>query len=83
MSARVIARTTGHADIDAYIDKLGEMGAPWVSGIDDGISFAAKAGLRLLERCSAAELHARYRPGEQLGSNLFGFYFVATLEGAG
>jgi len=79
MSEKVITRTTGHDDLDTYIDHIAAMGAPWLSGIDDLGALAGELGLEVEDRHSASELFARYRPGRSLESKLFDFYFVATL----
>ncbi len=83
MSEKVIARTTGHDDLDAYIDHLASIGAPWRSGFDDIKAVAADAGLTLLESFSAAELFRRCRGRETPPSPIFDHYFVCTMRSAG
>jgi methyltransferase (TIGR00027 family) len=79
MSEKVITRSTGQDDLDTYIDHIAGMGAPWLSGIDDIAALAGELGLEVGDSYSAAELFARYRPGQGLDSKLFDHYFVATL----
>ena len=83
MSEKVITRTTGYADLDAYIDHLTSIGAPWRSGFDDIESVAADAGLTLVESFSASELFRRCRGLETAPSPIFDHYFVCTMRSAG
>ncbi|WP_333382692.1 class I SAM-dependent methyltransferase [Microcoleus sp. B4-D4] len=82
MSERVILRTTGYQDINDYIDKYESMYAPWITGFENIATLADELNLKVIENFSTADLHAQYRPGRSLESNLFKFYFVCTLENA-
>jgi O-methyltransferase involved in polyketide biosynthesis len=79
MHHRVIARNTGHDDLNDYIDHLARMGAPWVSGFDDISPTAIGAGMRVHGQYTTAQLSARYQPHVPLNSPLFDFYSVCTL----
>ena len=83
MSEKVIMRTTGHDDLDAYIDHLASIGAPWRSGFDDIQAVAKDAGLSLVESFSAAELFRRCRGRGTPPSPIFDFYFVCTMRRVG
>ncbi len=80
MSEKVILRTTGYQDINDYIDKYESMYAPWITGFENIATLADELNLKVIENFSTADLHAEYRPGRSLESNLFKFYFVCTLE---
>lgn len=80
MSEKVILRTTGYQDINDYIDQYESMYAPWITGFDKIATLADELNLKVIEDFSTADLHAQYRPGRSLESNLFKFYFVCTLE---
>ncbi|HSF74659.1 MAG TPA: SAM-dependent methyltransferase [Microcoleus sp.] len=80
MSDKVILRTTGYQDINDYIDKYESMYAPWITGFENIATLADELNLKVIENFSTADLHAQYRPGRSLESNLFKFYFVCTLE---
>jgi len=80
MSEGVILRTTGYQDINDYIDKYESMYAPWITGFEKIATLADELHFKLIENFSTADLHAQYRPGCSLESNLFKFYFVCTLE---
>lgn len=79
MADRVIKRTTGHADLDGYLDYFARMGAPWVCGFDDIRPVAKAIGFKVLDNVTTADLYARFRPGGRLHNPLFGFYHVCTL----
>jgi methyltransferase (TIGR00027 family) len=82
MSGKVITRTTGHDDLDAYIDHLASIGAPWRSGFDDIKAVAEDAGLSLVESFSASELFQRCRGAASPPSPIFDHYFVCTMRSA-
>lgn len=82
MSEKVILRTTGYQDINDYIDKYESMYAPWITGFEKIVTLADELNLKVIENFSTTDLHAQYRPGRSLESNLFKFYFVCTLENA-
>ncbi|MEG4860147.1 SAM-dependent methyltransferase [Microcoleus sp. K1-B6] len=82
MSEKVILRTTGYQDINDYIDKYESMYAPWITGFENIATLADELNLKVIENFSTADLHAQYRPGRSLESNLLKFYFVCTLENA-
>ena len=82
MSEKVILRTTGYQDINDYIDKYESMYAPWITGFEKIATWADELNLKVIENFSTTDLHAQYRPGRSLESNLFKFYFVCTLENA-
>ena len=82
MSEKVILRTTGYQDINDYIDKYESMYAPWITGFEKIATLADELNLKVIENFSTTDLHAQYRPGRSLESNLFKFYFVCTLENA-
>ncbi|MEG4943636.1 SAM-dependent methyltransferase [Microcoleus sp. F4-D5] len=82
MSEKVILRTTGYQDINDYIDRYESMYAPWITGFENIATLADELNLKVIENFSTADLHAQYRPGRSLESNLFKFYFVCTLENA-
>lgn len=83
MSEKVILRTTGYQDINDYIDKYESMYAPWITGFENIATLADELNLKVIENFSTAHLHAQYRPGRSLESNLLKFYFVCTLENVG
>lgn len=80
MSERVIARTTGCQELNDYIDKFIEMGAPWLTGFADITELAESLNLQIVEHFSTAELSQKYCGDRALESNLFDFYFLGTLE---
>lgn len=80
MSEKVISRTTGHPDLNDYIDQYERKYAPWITGFDNIADFVESLHLKLIDNFSTAELHQKYRPNASLNSNLFQFYSVCTLE---
>jgi methyltransferase (TIGR00027 family) len=79
MAHQVITKTTGYVELDDYIEQLKQRGAPWITGFKDMTCFARGLGLEVIEICSVAQLHDRYRPYTPLPSPIFEFYFVCTM----
>ncbi|MFQ5507935.1 MAG: class I SAM-dependent methyltransferase [Leptospirillia bacterium] len=80
MGEQVIRRTTGHTELDAYIDHLEQKGAPWVCGFDDITPLAERLGCEITSQETAAALWERWVPGSAVPSPLFSHYRVATLK---
>lgn len=79
LSDQVITKTTGYVELDDYIERLKQRGAPWITGFSDMTCFITSLGLDIVETYSAAQLHDRYRPQLPLPSPIFQFYFVCTV----
>jgi methyltransferase (TIGR00027 family) len=80
MAESVITHTTGDPGIRTLVDAFASMGAPWLSGIRDLRSFAREASLHLIDDFKTAELYQQYGIGRPMGSQIFNFYSVCTLE---
>lgn len=72
-------KTTGDPSLTALVEGFENMGAPWVSGIDDIQALAGDVGLRVVENFTTGELYRRYR-GRQGSSPIFPQYSLCTLE---
>jgi methyltransferase (TIGR00027 family) len=76
----VITKTTGRSGMTRMIENFVEMGAPWVTGIDDIDTLSADLGLALVDNFTTGELHRAYRRGGVSRPPAFGpFYSVCTL----
>jgi methyltransferase (TIGR00027 family) len=80
LSDRVIHRTTGHTDINDYINELEKIGAPWHSGFKNMENFLRSLGFEPIENLSTAELYEQYYQDRSLPSELLQFYFVCTFS---
>lgn len=80
MSHQVITKTTGYTDLNEYIEQLEQLGASWITGFNDIITFTRELGLNVIDHLSAEQLYNRYRPHHPLIPHIFEFYFVCTLE---
>jgi methyltransferase (TIGR00027 family) len=81
MLEKVVRRETGREEIDGYLDRFAEMGAPWMGGVSCPEKLSKELGLRFIEAFMTADLYNRYRPGAFFRSELFFHYFVGTLSG--
>lgn len=79
----VITKTTGDAGIVTLVESFENMGAPWLSGIDDIDGFAREMRLRLVENFQTAELYRTYWPNRPMESPIFNFYSICTLTSDG
>ena len=79
MAEAVISKTTGDPGITKLVESFANMGAPWLSGINDIGRLAYAHGFSLFENFQTAELFRTYRPGRLITSPIFNFYSVCTL----
>jgi methyltransferase (TIGR00027 family) len=78
MAESVISKTTGDPGITTLVESFENMGAPWLSGINDVKGLAREIGLDVVENFAIAELHQEYgirRPA----SPIFNYYALCTL----
>ena len=68
MTEAVITRTTGDADVTKLVDSFAQMGAPWLTGIDDVGAFARGLGLSVVENVRTADLYREYWVGRPMTS---------------
>jgi methyltransferase (TIGR00027 family) len=79
MADAVISKTTGDPGITSLVEAFSNMGAPWMSGIEDVEALAFEMNLTVLENFRMAELRQTYYPGRRLASPIFNFYSLCTL----
>jgi O-methyltransferase involved in polyketide biosynthesis len=78
LASSIITRTSGDAGLTRMMQNFVNMGAPWITGIDNIPDLANEVGMTLVENFTTGYLHRRYRPN--LSSPVFGpFYSVCTL----
>ena len=80
MADAVISKTTGDHGITKLVESFANMGAPWLSGICDLRALANEMNLSVIENFKTAELRQTYWPTRSLGSSIFNFYSVCTVE---
>src|SRR4029077_6908921 len=57
----LVKKTTGEASLTTLVESFEEIGAPWVSGIDDIYALARELDLDVVENFTTADLYRRYR----------------------
>ena len=84
MAETVITRTTGDPGITRMVESFANMGAPWVTGIDDIYALASEVKLRVIENFKTAELYQAYRAVRPSDLPTFGFFYsICTLGWSG
>jgi hypothetical protein len=58
------------------------MGAPWVFGIGNLRELARQVGMSIVKNRKTGDLYRDYRPDGIIGTPLYGYYSLCTLEGA-
>ena len=79
LSESVIKKTTGDTGLRILVESFEEMGAPWLSGIDDIHGLTRELGLRVLENFTTGQLYQKYR-GRPSPSPIFQHYSICTLS---
>jgi methyltransferase (TIGR00027 family) len=79
LSESVVRKRTGDPGLTALVVMFVDIGAPWVSGIDDSLYFAREVGLEVVENITTGELYRRYR-GRGGSSPIFPHYSICTLK---
>jgi methyltransferase (TIGR00027 family) len=78
MAESVISKTTGDPGITTLVESFENMGAPWLSGINDVKGLAREIGLDVVENFAIAELHQEYGIRRR-ASPIFNYYALCTL----
>ena len=78
-SEKLINRTTGHEDLNKFMDQFSGMSAHWITGFDKIEPLAEQAGLKLIDNYSMWDLFHKYRPKHIQESGIFRYYSVCTL----
>jgi len=79
LAESVITKTTGDAAVTRLAESFANMGAPWVTGIENVETLARDTGLTVIENFRTSELHRAYGVGRPTTSPIFDFYSVCTL----
>ena len=78
--SRTAENTTGNPGMTQMVESFANMGAPWVTGIDDIHALASEVKLRVIENFKTAELYRAYRTVRPSDSPIFGFFYsICTL----
>ena len=78
LAESVITKTTGDPGVTRLARSFADMGAPWVTGIDDVERLAHEMGLTVIENFRTSELHRGSWSGRPMTSPIFDFYSVST-----
>jgi methyltransferase (TIGR00027 family) len=84
MAEAMITKTTGNPGLTQMVENFANMGAPWITGIDDIHALASEVKLRVIENFKTAELYQAYRAVSPSDPPIFGFFYsICTLGWSG